>query len=60
MFWVLTMAIRANMVVQPGYNIRSFYRTTATRNCCVLGHIDCASELNYFATRDSASGCSKK
>ena len=36
MFWVLTItiAIGASIVVQPGYTIHSYYRTTATRNCC--------------------------
>ena len=64
MFWVLTIAIRANIVMQPGYNIHSFYRTTATRNCCLLGRItgriDYASELKYLDTPDFASGCSKE
>ena len=60
MFYVLTIETRANIAAQAGYNIHSFYRTTATRNCCVLGRIECASELKYLDTPDSASGCSKE
>ena len=45
MFWDLTIAIRVNVVVHPGYTIHTYYRTTATRTCCAPGRIDCAPGL---------------
>ena len=42
---VLTIAIRANIVVPPDDNIHSYYRTMVTRNYCSPGLIDSAPGL---------------
>ena len=51
MFWVLTVAIRANIIVQPGNNIHSYYRTTATRSNYAPGRFDYAPQLNKIFRR---------
>ena len=40
--------IRADIVVPPGDNFHSYYRTTVIKECCALGLIDCAPGLKYL------------
>ena len=40
--YILTIALRANIVMQLDYSIHSYQRTTVTRNCCAPGRIDYA------------------
>ena len=48
--FVLTITIKANIVVPPGDNIHSYYGTTVTKNCCAPGLIGCALRLKYLDT----------
>ena len=45
MVLVLTVVIRANIVVPPDDNIHSYYRTTVSKNCCAPGFIDLRTKI---------------
>ena len=55
LFLVLTIAVRANIVVPPGDNIHTHYRTMVTKNCCAPALIDCALGLKYLKIPESIS-----
>ena len=54
---VLTIAIRANIVVSPNDNIHRYHRTTVTRNYCAPGLHNCGLWLKYLDAPDGTDWC---